>query len=137
MKVSEIIGTGSGELPHHLPFTPRAKKILEMSLRESLQLGHNYIGTEHITLGLLREGEGVAAQVLEHSGIDLEATRVEVARLLGVDPGKIKSPSRSGRRARTSQCTHPAEDLEVRPADGFRTVRCRRCGLLVGVLPAA
>lgn len=137
LEVAKIIGTSSGEVPHHIPFTPRAKKVLELSLRESLQLGHNYIGTEHILLGLMREGDGVAAQVLQRIGIDFNATRVEVAKLIGVDPMKTRSTTRPVRRVRQSQCAHPAEDLEVRPAEGFRTVRCRRCGLLVGVLPAA
>src|SRR5688572_13928235 len=63
-QVEEIIGHGENAPTAHLPFTPRAKKVLELSLREALQLGHNYIGTEHILLGLIREGEGVAAQVL-------------------------------------------------------------------------
>lgn len=137
LEVAKIIGTSGGEVPHHIPFTPRAKKVLELSLRESLQLGHNYIGTEHILLGLIREGDGVAAQVLKRLGIDFDATRAEVAKLLGVDPEKTRSKERSIRRTRPSQCAHPAEDLEVRPAEGFRTVRCRRCGSLVGVLPAA
>ena len=63
-QVEELIGKGTYVPTGHIPFTPRAKKVLELSLRESLQLGHNYIGTEHILLGLIREGEGVAAQVL-------------------------------------------------------------------------
>ncbi len=63
-QVESIIGRGEAEPTGHIPFTPRAKKVLEMSLRESLQVGHNYIGTEHILLGLIREGEGVGAQVL-------------------------------------------------------------------------
>ena len=66
----------------HIPFTPRAKKVLELSLREALQLGHNYIGTEHILLGLIREGEGVAAQVLQKLGADLNRVRQTVIQLL-------------------------------------------------------
>ncbi len=66
-QVEEIIGQGQAAPTGHIPFTPRAKKVLELSLREALQLGHNYIGTEHILLGLIREGEGVAAQVLQSS----------------------------------------------------------------------
>ena len=66
----------------HIPFTPRAKKVLELSLREALQLGHHYIGTEHILLGLIREGDGVAAQVLVGLGADLNRTRQQVIRLL-------------------------------------------------------
>src|SRR6266508_2215548 len=71
-QVEEIIRQGKAAPTGHIPFTPRAKKILELSLREALQLGHNYIGTEHILLGLLREGEGVAAQVLQKLGADLD-----------------------------------------------------------------
>ena len=70
-QVEEIIGHGGQSPSGHIPFTPRAKKVLEMALREALQLGHNYIGTEHILLGLIREGEGVAAQVLSTFGLDL------------------------------------------------------------------
>ena len=80
--VGEIVGRGS-EVPRgHIPFTPRAKKVLELSLREALQLGHNYIGTEHILLGLIREGEGVAAQVLQKLGADLNRVRQTVVQLL-------------------------------------------------------
>ena len=71
-QVEEIIGQGQAAPTGHIPFTPRAKKVLELSLREALQLGHNYIGTEHILLGLIREGEGVAAQVLQKLGADLQ-----------------------------------------------------------------
>ena len=81
-RVEEIIGRGVQARKGHIPFTPRAKKVLELSLREALQLDHNYIGTEHILLGLLREGDGVAAQVLVASGVDLDRARQEVIRLL-------------------------------------------------------
>ena len=81
-KVEAIIGEGGGAPSGHIPFTPRAKKVLELSLREALQLGHNYIGTEHILLGLIREGEGVGAQVLVNLGADLSAVRHEVMRQL-------------------------------------------------------
>ena len=81
-EVEDIIGRGEGAQKGHIPFTPRAKKVLELSLREALQLDHNYIGTEHILLGLLREGDGVAAQVLVRSGVDLNMARQEVIRLL-------------------------------------------------------
>src|SRR5205807_1194699 len=78
----EIIGQGQAAPTGHIPFTPRAKKVLELSLREALQLGHNYIGTEHILLGLIREGEGVAAQVLQKLGADLNRVRQQVIQLL-------------------------------------------------------
>jgi ATP-dependent Clp protease ATP-binding subunit ClpC len=81
-EVEEIIGRGQAAPTGHIPFTPRAKKVLELSLREALQLGHNYIGTEHILLGLIREGEGVAAQVLEKLGADLDRVRQTVIQVL-------------------------------------------------------
>jgi len=81
-QVTEIIGRGQTPPAGHIPFTPRAKKVLELSLREALQLGHNYIGTEHILLGLIREGEGVAAQVLQKLGADLNRVRQQVIQLL-------------------------------------------------------
>ncbi|MHB8672003.1 MAG: ATP-dependent Clp protease ATP-binding subunit, partial [Acidimicrobiales bacterium] len=88
-QVEEIIGQGGSSPSGHIPFTPRAKKVLELSLREALQLGHNYIGTEHILLGLIREGEGVAAQVLVKLGADLSRVRQQVIQLLsGYQGGK-------------------------------------------------
>ena len=88
-QVTDIIGTGQQPPAGHIPFTPRAKKVLELSLREALQLGHNYIGTEHILLGLIREGEGVAAQVLVKLGADLNRVRQTVIQLLsGYQAGK-------------------------------------------------
>jgi len=81
-QVEELIGRGTYVPNGHIPFTPRAKKVLELSLREALQLGHNYIGTEHVLLGLIREGEGVAAQVLLNLGADLEKVRSAVIQLL-------------------------------------------------------
>jgi ATP-dependent Clp protease ATP-binding subunit ClpA len=81
--VEEIIGRGGESPAGHIPFTPRAKKVLELSLREALQLGHNYIGTEHILLGLVREGEGVAAQILVKGGADLARVREAVMQELG------------------------------------------------------
>jgi len=87
-QVQEIIGQGQQQPTGHIPFTPRAKKVLELSLREALQLGHNYIGTEHILLGLIREGEGVAAQVLVKLGADLNRVRQQVIQLLSGFQGK-------------------------------------------------
>ncbi len=86
-EVEEIIGEGASSPSGHIPFTPRAKKVLELSLREALQLGHNYIGTEHILLGLIREGEGVAAQVLVRLGADLNRVRHQAIQLLSGYPG--------------------------------------------------
>ena len=95
-QVEEIIGQGGSSPSGHIPFTPRAKKVLELSLREALQLGHNYIGTEHILLGLIREGEGVAAQVLVKLGADLSRVRQQVIQLLSGYPGpggRLAGPS--------------------------------------------
>jgi Clp amino terminal domain, pathogenicity island component/UvrB/uvrC motif len=93
-QVEEIIGHGPEPPPSgHIPFTPRAKKVMELSLRESLQLGHKYIGTEHILLGLIREGDGVAAQVLVKLGADLNRVRQQVIILLHGYQGKEPSPS--------------------------------------------
>ena len=103
-QVEEIIGQGGSSPSGHIPFTPRAKKVLELSLREALQLGHNYIGTEHILLGLIREGEGVAAQVLVKLGADLSRVRQQVIQLLSgyQGPSGSKSePSGSGTSAPT------------------------------------
>jgi ATP-dependent Clp protease ATP-binding subunit ClpA len=83
--VATIIGTGGSEPSGHIPFTPRAKKVLELSLREALQLRHNYIGTEHILLGLLREGEGVGVQVLIGAEVDFEELRLRVIELAGLE----------------------------------------------------
>ena len=91
-QVQEIIGQGQQAPTGHIPFTPRAKKVLELSLREALQLGHNYIGTEHILLGLIREGEGVAAQVLVKLGADLNRVRQQVIQLISGYQGKEGQP---------------------------------------------
>jgi ATP-dependent Clp protease ATP-binding subunit ClpC len=99
-QVEEIIGQGGSSPSGHIPFTPRAKKVLELSLREALQLGHNYIGTEHILLGLIREGEGVAAQVLVKLGADLSRVRQQVIQLLsgyqGPQGGKEQAGAATG-----------------------------------------
>jgi ATP-dependent Clp protease ATP-binding subunit ClpC len=95
-QVEEIIGQGGSSPSGHIPFTPRAKKVLELSLREALQLGHNYIGTEHILLGLIREGEGVAAQVLVKLGADLSRVRQQVIQLLSGYQGPGGSTEKAG-----------------------------------------
>ncbi|NUL59200.1 ATP-dependent Clp protease ATP-binding subunit [Brevibacterium luteolum] len=97
-QVTEIIGQGQQAPSGHIPFTPRAKKVLELSLREALQLGHTYIGTEHILLGLIREGEGVAAQVLVKLGADLARVRQEVIKLISGYQGKEPVGATSGGR---------------------------------------
>jgi hypothetical protein len=92
-QVEEIIGQGQQAPVGHIPFTPRAKKVLELSLREALQLGHNYIGTEHILLGLICEGEGVAAQVLVKLGADLNRVRQQVIELLHGKGPELAAPA--------------------------------------------
>jgi len=104
-QVEEIIGQGQAAPTGHIPFTPRAKKVLELSLREALQLGHNYIGTEHILLGLIREGEGVAAQVLQKLGADLNRVRQTVIQLLSgytAGKGESVSPEQTGQQGQGS-----------------------------------
>jgi Clp amino terminal domain, pathogenicity island component/ClpX C4-type zinc finger len=95
-EVEEIIGRGSEMPSGHIPFTPRAKKVLELALREALQLGHNYIGTEHVLLGLIREGEGVAAQVLVKLGADLSRVRQQVIQVLSGYAGTARTPDPLG-----------------------------------------
>mgnify|MGYP006278635449 CR=1 FL=1 len=95
-QIQDIIGQGTSSPSGHIPFTPRAKKVLELSLREALQLGHNYIGTEHILLGLIREGEGVAAQVLVKLGADLSRVRQQVIQLLSGYQGPQGKESSAG-----------------------------------------
>ncbi len=101
-QVEEIIGQGGSSPSGHIPFTPRAKKVLELSLREALQLGHHYIGTEHILLGLIREGEGVAAQVLTKLGADLSRVRQQVIQLLS---GYSGSAGQEGSRKERASAT--------------------------------
>jgi ATP-dependent Clp protease ATP-binding subunit ClpC len=91
-EVERMIGRGRAAPTGHIPFTPRAKKVLELSLREALQLSHNYIGTEHILLGVIREGEGVAAQVLVKLGADLNRVRQQVIQLVQEHAGTGESP---------------------------------------------
>jgi ATP-dependent Clp protease ATP-binding subunit ClpC len=107
-QVEEIIGQGGSSPSGHIPFTPRAKKVLELSLREALQLGHNYIGTEHILLGLIREGEGVAAQVLVKLGADLSRVRQQVIQLLSGYTGPAGGEQKGG-GATSSSSSGPAE----------------------------
>src|SRR5512139_4098625 len=108
-QVEEIIGQGQQAPSGHIPFTPRAKKVLELSLREALQLGHSYIGTEHILLGLIREGEGVAAQVLQKLGADLNRVRQQVIQLLSGFQGKESAAA--GASSSTSGGDAPSSSL--------------------------
>ncbi len=101
-QVEEIIGQGQQAPAGHIPFTPRAKKVIELAGREAGALGHSYIGTEHLLLGLIREGEGVAAQVLVKLGADLAGVREQVVQLLGGPAGRgaLSERPRRGKRAR-------------------------------------
>jgi ATP-dependent Clp protease ATP-binding subunit ClpC len=116
-QVEEIIGQGGSSPSGHIPFTPRAKKVLELSLREALQLGHNYIGTEHILLGLIREGEGVAAQVLVKLGADLSRVRQQVIQLLsgyqsGSGTGTAPAGSEKGQPAGVASGSQSGEGAQ-------------------------
>jgi ATP-dependent Clp protease ATP-binding subunit ClpA len=117
-QVEEIIGQGQQAPSGHIPFTPRAKKVLELSLREALQLGHNYIGTEHILLGLIREGEGVAAQVLVKLGAKLTRVRQQVIQLL---QGYQGAPDQS--RMRTEILDRMAKEVTEAIAKDVETIR--------------
>jgi len=122
-QVEEIIGRGQEAPQGHIPFTPRAKKVLELSLRESRQLGHDYIGTEHILLGLIREGDGVAAQVLVRLGADQNRVRQQVIQLLhgraaeepgpGVKAGLEMAEQRAGTGPDTSDLDEQIEAVRI------------------------
>jgi len=154
-QVEQIIGKGQAKAPGHIPFTPRAKKVLELALREALQLGHNYIGTEHILLGLVREGEGVAAQVLQKLGADLNRVRQAVIRLLGekgqgpsIEP-MVREEVEGETEQRGPRCPRCDADLAVFAT--YRTITvpdeeesaarkaafvfCRSCSYTLGMLP--
>ncbi len=117
-QVEKIIGRGSGFVAVEIPFTPRAKKVLELSWDEARQLGHNYIGTEHLLLGLIREGEGVAAKVLENLGVDLNKCRSNVIKLLGESKtsssgGQTATPGASQSKAKTPSLDEFGTDLTL------------------------
>ncbi|MBW4509900.1 MAG: ATP-dependent Clp protease ATP-binding subunit [Scytonematopsis contorta HA4267-MV1] len=116
IEVEKIIGRGSGFVAVEIPFTPRAKRVLELSLEEARQLGHNYIGTEHLLLGLIREGEGVAARVLENLGVDLSKVRTQVIRMLG-ETAEV-SPGGSSSRTKTPTLDEFGSNLTQMAADG-------------------
>ena len=118
-QVEEIIGQGGSSPSGHIPFTPRAKKVLELSLREALQLGHNYIGTEHILLGLLREGEGVATQVLVKLGADLGKVRQQVIQLLSGYQGPGTKGEAAGSAAAPGSKDEPGEKGGSQVLDQF------------------
>jgi ATP-dependent Clp protease ATP-binding subunit ClpC len=123
IEVEKIIGRGSGFVAVEIPFTPRAKRVLELSLEEARQLGHNYIGTEHLLLGLIREGEGVAARVLENLGVDLSKVRTQVIRMLG-ETAEVSAGGGQGRTKTPtldefgSNLTEMARDGKLDPVVG-------------------
>jgi len=122
VEVEKIIGRGSGFVAVEIPFTPRAKRVLELSLEEARQLGHNYIGTEHLLLGLIREGEGVAARVLENLGVDLAKVRTQVIRMLG-ETAEVASGGGGGKGSTNldefgSNLTQQAADGKLDPVVG-------------------
>ncbi|MBW4433664.1 MAG: ATP-dependent Clp protease ATP-binding subunit [Pelatocladus maniniholoensis HA4357-MV3] len=123
IEVEKIIGRGSGFVAVEIPFTPRAKRVLELSLEEARQLGHNYIGTEHLLLGLIREGEGVAARVLENLGVDLSKVRTQVIRMLGETAEVTQGGPSRGNKTPTldefgSNLTQMAVDGKLDPVVG-------------------
>ncbi len=123
-EVEKIIGRGSGFVAVEIPFTPRAKRVLELSWDEARQLGHNYIGTEHLLLGLVREGEGVAARVLENLGVDLTKVRSNVIRMLGETRGSAAAAASPGRSKTptldefATNLTQAAQELRLDPVVG-------------------
>jgi len=117
VEVEKIIGRGSGFVAVEIPFTPRAKRVLELSLEEARQLGHNYIGTEHLLLGLIREGEGVAARVLENLGVDLSKVRTQVIRMLG-ETAEVAAGSSSQGRTKTPTLDEFGSNLTQMASEG-------------------
>ncbi|MBP0017125.1 MAG: ATP-dependent Clp protease ATP-binding subunit [Cyanobacteria bacterium SBLK] len=117
IEVEKIIGRGSGFVAVEIPFTPRAKRVLELSLEEARQLGHNYIGTEHLLLGLIREGEGVAARVLENLGVDLSKVRTQVIRMLG-ETAEVTTAPGGGGRTKTPTLDEFGSNLTQMAGDG-------------------
>ncbi|MEB3185905.1 MAG: Clp protease N-terminal domain-containing protein, partial [bacterium] len=122
IEVEKIIGRGSGFVAVEIPFTPRAKRVLELSWDEARQLGHNYIGTEHLLLGLIREGEGVAVRVLENLGVDLSRVRSNVIRMLG-ESASTATPGQHRSKTPTldefgSNLTQMAEEHRLDPVVG-------------------
>jgi ATP-dependent Clp protease ATP-binding subunit ClpC len=135
-QVVEIIGQGAQAPSGHIPFTPRAKKVLELSLREALQLGHNYIGTEHILLGLIREGEGVAAQVLQKLGAELHKVRQTVIQLLSGaqsdEPSSSESSGSPGRGRGSSESASGSTVLDQFGRNYTQMARERKLDPVIG-----
>jgi ATP-dependent Clp protease ATP-binding subunit ClpC len=147
-RVQETVGEGTSAPTGHITFTPRAKKVLELSLKECQQLGHHYIGTEHILLGLIREG-GVGAKTLNAMGISLDGVRQQVIQILGGEPGAVRLETmqphveQGPQHPRCPRCNVSLEDalafrtLSVKQQDGDEerdvvVVFCNRCGNALG-----
>jgi hypothetical protein len=135
-EVEATVGRGKRKPTGHIPFTPRAKKVLELSLREALALSHNYIGTEHILLGLIREGEGVAAQVLAKLGADLDRVRQQVVELLAGHAGGTEAPE-PAERAQGGYVPVSQEALVAMVAGGPGVYQEQEAPELVRVVPLA
>jgi hypothetical protein len=136
-QVVRIVGSGEEVTSGQIPFTPRAKKVLELALREALSLGHNYIGTEHILLGLVRENEGVAARILLDFGADPEAIRTEVIRTITGQPRPDRyEPSRSNPLLRAGLDPHPYAGLPA-PLDAPLDLGWRERPIALAALGAA
>jgi ATP-dependent Clp protease ATP-binding subunit ClpA len=139
--VEEVVGRSDATPSGHIPFTPRAKKALESSLREAIDLGHRHIGTEHILLGIVRAHEGGAAQVLAKRGASPEAVRAQVHSLLGAQPPPEAPPVcvRCGasliEAVTTTELQVPEHEGDGRLAVVF--ARCARCGAVVGLFRGA
>ena len=140
-EVAEVVGRSDATPSGHIPFTPRSKRVLESSLREALDLGHRHIGTEHILLGIVREHEGGASEVLAKIAVSPEAVRAEVHSLLGAGPAP-EAPPLCGRCGASLTDGLTTTELQVpeHEGDGRLAVvfaRCARCGAVVGLFPGA
>lgn len=147
-EVEATVGKGTSPVLGHIPFTPRAKKLLELSLREALHHGHDYIGTEHLLLALIREGEGVGARALAKSGISLDQAREQVMELLAgaslSGEQAWEGETGSADRPRCARCNASLAEalalasIEVAGGDELRTISiafCTACGAALGALP--
>jgi ATP-dependent Clp protease ATP-binding subunit ClpC len=139
-EVEEVVGRGAEEPSGHIPFTPQAKKALESSLREALDMRHDHIGTEHILLGIVRDDEGAAAEVLAKHATSLEAVRAQVHLLLGAPPTPATAPPACGRCGATLTGGLTTTELQVPEHEGAGRLsvvfaRCARCGAVAGLFP--
>ena len=127
VEVEKIIGRGSGFVAVEIPFTPRAKRVLELSLEEARHLGHHYIGTEHLLLGLLREGEGVAARVLENLGADATKIRTQVIKMVGEEKEQVGAGVGGASGSKLPTLEEYGTNLTKQAQDGQPQCRCQAC----------